>query len=284
MKNIRLLNLKGLNKKLTKQEMLSKITNEEDRFLVSKLFDKIGFTAKRNSVEYTDFLDMRQRQLIEKNLNDVKYENYVAFGGFKNAERTVVIMYPTKLEEIFKNGDFSFDTIFSVIRIKLPNELKGMYSHRDYLSGIIKIGIRREKVGDIITSKDGADIIVLKDAEKYITEGLKQLTRFKKAEFEVVKLQELKVEEPKLAKLSIIIPSMRIDSIVSEAIRTSRAKASEIIKEERVFINHQLVTKGSKEVKTDDIITIRGKGRFRIGMILNSTKRGNLVVEIEKYI
>lgn len=276
--------LKGLNKNLTKQEILSKFTNEEDRLLISKLLDKIDFATKRNSVEYTDFLDMRQRQLIEKTLGEMKCTNYVAYGGFKNAERTAVIIYPDKLEEIFKNEDFSFDTIFSVIRIKLPNELKGRYSHRDYLSGIIKIGLKREKVGDIITSKGGADIIVLKDAEKYVVNGLKELTRFKKAEFEVLALKELRIEEPKLEKMSIIIPSMRIDSMVSDIIRTSRAKALEIIKEERVFVNHQLVTKGSKEVKENDIITVRGKGRFKVGTIVNSTKRGNLVVEIEKYV
>ncbi len=276
--------LKGLNKNLTKQEILSKFTNEEDRLLISKLLDKIDFATKRNSVEYTDFLDMRQRQLIEKTLGEMKCTNYVAYGGFKNAERTAVIIYPDKLEEIFKNEDFSFDTIFSVIRIKLPNELKGRYSHRDYLSGIIKIGLKREKVGDIITSKGGADIIVLKAAEKYVVNGLKELTRFKKAEFEVLALKELRIEEPKLEKMSIIIPSMRIDSMVSDIIRTSRAKALEIIKEERVFVNHQLVTKGSKEVKENDIITVRGKGRFKVGTIVNSTKRGNLVVEIEKYV
>ena len=276
--------LKGLNKNLTKQEILSKFTNEEDRLLISKLLDKIDFTSKRNSIEYTDFLDMRQRQLIEKTLAEIKCTNYVAFGGFKKAERTAVIIYPDKLEEIFKNEDFSFDTIFSVIRIKLPNELKGRYSHRDYLSGIIKIGLKREKVGDIITSKDGADIIVLKAAEKYVVSGLKELTRFKKAEFEVLTLKELRIEAPKLEKMSIIIPSMRIDSMVSDIIRTSRAKALEIIKEERVFVNHQLVTKGSKEVKENDIITVRGKGRFKVGTIVNSTKRGNLVVEIEKYV
>ena len=276
--------LKGLNKNLTKQEILSKFTNEEDRLLISKLLDKIDFATKRNSVEYTDFLDMRQRQLIEKTLGEMKCTNYVAYGGFKNAERTAVIIYPDKLEEIFKNEDFSFDTIFSVIRIKLPNELKGRYSHRDYLSGIIKIGLKREKVGDIITSKGGADIIVLKAAEKYVANGLKELTRFKKAEFEVLILKDLRIEEPKLEKMSIIIPSMRIDSMVSDIIRTSRAKALEIIKEERVFVNHQLVTKGSKEVKENDIITVRGKGRFKVGTIVNSTKRGNLVVEIEKYV
>ena len=277
------INKKG-DEDLNKQEVLNKISNEEDKLLVSKMIDKIEFTSKRNSVEHMDFLDMRQRQLLEKVLKEIKYVDYIAFGGYKMAERTTIITYPEKLEEIFLENRFDYNSVFGVIRIVLPNELKGMYAHRNYLSGILKIGIKREKVGDIITRFDGADIVVLKDAEKYVLDGLKELTRFSKAEFTTVKLSELQVEEPKKEKISIIIPSMRIDSIVSEIIRTSRAKATEIIKEEKVFINHELIAKGSKEVKINDLITVRGRGRFKIGKILNSTKKGNLVIEVEKFV
>ncbi len=269
---------------MNRQEILEKYINEDDRLLVSKLLDKIEFVEKRNTVEYTEFLDMRQRQILEKILLELKYSNYRAFGGFKTAERTAIILYPDKLEEIFENELFDYNTIFNVIKISLPNELKGMYSHRDYLGAIIKIGMKREKVGDILTSKDGAEIIVFKDSEKYITNGLKELTRFSKSEFEIIKLDDLNIEEPKTQVLKIIIPSMRIDSIVSEIIKTSRAKALAIIKEERVFVNHELVTKGSKEVKENDLITVRGKGRFKINQIINNTRKGNLVLEVEKYV
>ena len=268
---------------MNRQEIVNRFIKEEDRLLVSRLLDKIEFTTKRNSIEYTDFLDMRQRQLLERILKEIKYTNYVAYGGYKTAERTIIILYPIKLEEVFKKDNFDYNTILGVIRILLPNELKRMYSHRDYLSGIIKIGMNREKVGDIIAYSDGADIVVLKNAEKYILNGLKELTRFSKAEFEKIKLDNLNIEEPKTQKVNIIIPSMRLDSIVSEIIKTSRAKSTEIIKEERVFINHELVTKGSKELKVGDIITVRGKGRFKVGNIVNNTKKGNLILEVEKY-
>lgn len=268
---------------MDRQKILNNISNEEDRILVSKMLDKIEQSNKRNSVEYTEFLNLSQRQLLEKILIKLKFHNYVATGGYNNAERTALIIYPNKLEELFKNNQFSFDTILGVIRIILPNELKGMYFHRDYLGAIIKIGLKREKVGDIITCKDGADIIVLKEAEEYIIQGLKQLKRFSKAEVEQVNLDNLNVEEPKTKVLNVIIPSMRLDSILSETLRTSRAKASEIIKEERVFINHELVTKGAKELKNEDIITVRGKGRFKVGNILNNTKKGNIILEITKF-
>lgn len=269
---------------MNRNDILSKITNDEDRFLVAKLLDKIEFVAKRNSVEYTDFLDIRQSKMLEKVMKELKLNNYFLYGGYLEAERNVLVIFPNKLEDVFKQGQFDYNSIVEVIRIKLPNELKGMYSHRDYLGAVIKIGMKREKVGDIITNNNGADLIVLKESAKYILEGLKGLTRFSKSDFEEVKIEELNIAEPKIQRLEIIIPSMRIDSIVSEAIRISRSKASDMIKEERVFINNELITKGSKEAKEGDKVTVRGKGRFKVGNVINTTKKGNLVLEIEKSI
>lgn len=269
---------------MNRNDILSKITNDEDRFLVAKLLDKIEFVAKRNSVEYTDFLDIRQSKMLEKVMKELKLNNYFLYGGYLEAERNVLVIFPNKLEDVFKQGQFDYNSIVEVIRIKLPNELKGMYSHRDYLGAVIKIGMKREKVGDIITNNNGADLIVLKESAKYILEGLKGLTRFSKSDFEEVKIEELNIAEPKIQRLEIIIPSMRIDSIVSEAIRISRSKASDMIKEERVFINNELITKGAKEAKEGDKVTVRGKGRFKVGNVINTTKKGNLVLEIEKSI
>lgn len=268
---------------MNRQEILNKLENDEDKLLIARIFDKIEFSIKRNSIEHTDFLDIRQRHLIERIMKNIKFNNFVIYGGYNEAERNILIIYPNKLEEIFKGEKFDFNTLVGIMRITLPNELKGIYSHRNYLGGIIKTGIKREKVGDIVTNINGADIIILKESEKYIYEGLKTLTRFHKARLDKIKIEELQIEKPKMQILNIIIPSMRIDSIVSEVIKTSRAKAVDIIKAERVFVNHELIFKSSKEIKTGDLITVRGKGRFKVGSILNNTKKGNLILEIEKY-
>lgn len=269
---------------MNRQEILSKYEGEEDRLLVSKLLDKIEFVEKKNSVENTDFLDIHQRGILEKVLKTIKYKNYIIYGGYENAERTMIIMYPEKLETVFENNYFDYNNIVQIIRIILPNEMRGKYNHRDYLGAIVKVGIKREKVGDIIVSLDGAEIITTKEMIEYLKSSLGELTRFSKSTFEIHKLEELNIAPPKIEIMNIIIPSMRMDSIVSEIIRTSRSKAMEFINSERVFINSELVTKNAKILKENDMITVRGKGRFKISKILNSTKKGNLVVEIEKYV
>lgn len=269
---------------MNKQEILNRYDNEEDRLLVSKLLDKIELTQKKNAVENTDFLDMRQRGILEKVLKQISYQNYVFYGGYENCERTMVILYPEKLETVFENQYFDYNNLMNIIRIILPSEMRGKYSHRDYLGGIVKMGIKREKVGDILVSVDGADIIASNDVISYLDTSLRELTRFSKSEFEVHKIEELNITPPKTETVNIIIPSMRLDSIVSELIKTSRSKVLEIINSERVFINNEVVTKNAKMLKENDMITVRGKGRFKITGIINTTKKGNLVLEVEKYV
>lgn len=268
---------------MNRQEILSKHENEDDRLLVSRLLDKIEFVEKKNNVESTDFLDMHQRAILEKMLKMIKYKNYMIYGGYENAERTMIILYPEKLDTVFENDYFDYNNLVQIIRIILPNEMRGKYSHRDYLGAVIKVGIKREKVGDIITSIDGADIIVSKETVEYLKTSLSELTRFSKSIFEVQQVEELNIVPPKTEMINIIVPSMRMDSIVSEVVRTSRSKVIEFINSERVFVNNELTTKNSKMLKENDMITVRGKGRFKVKQIVNSTKKGNLVVEIEKY-
>lgn len=269
---------------MNRQEILAKYEKEEDRLLVSKLLDKIEFAQKKNTVETTDFLDMHQKSILEKVLKSVKYDNYIVYGGYENAERTMIIIYPEKLETVFANNYFDYNNIVQIIRITLPNEMRGKYTHRDYLGAVIKVGVKREKVGDILVSIDGADMIVSKEMIEYLNTSLRELTRFSKSTFEIHQIEELNIAPVNTEIIKIIIPSMRMDSIVSEIVRTSRSKANELIDSERVFINNELVTKNSKMLKENDMITVRGKGRFKVKQILNSTKKGNLVLEVEKYI
>ena len=85
-------------------------------------------------------------------------------------------------------------------------------------------------------------------------------------------------------KIKIIVPSLRLDNIVSDLAKTSRNKAATIINQERVFVNGQNEPKLSKQIKMGDIITIRGKGRFIVKDADGTTRSGRTVLIIEKYV
>lgn len=148
----------------------------------------------------------------------------------------------------------------------------------------MKLGIEREKIGDILVFEDGADIVILNDISNSLLELLPELTRFSKSSFELVDISSIRPAKVNLEIVSIIVPSLRIDALVAELAHTSRAKALELISSERIFVNFEVITKASKFINYGDLVTIRGKGRFRIDSLVSTTKSGNIKIEVSKYI
>ena len=238
------------------KQILNDYRDKDDKILLAQILDKVELVEKRNKIEYTNFLDLAQIELVQKFINKIKLENYISYGGFEQAERRVFVIYPEKFNSIIVEKNLS--NIIQVIRIKLPDELKGKYTHRDYLGAIIKLGIERKKVGDIIVDNNGADIIVDKDITKFLLENLGSLTRFSKCEITVEEIKNLRQVEIRKEEFEIIVSSLRLDNVISELARCSRNKALDIINMERVFINFQCETKKTKQIKIGDMITIRG--------------------------
>ena len=148
----------------------------------------------------------------------------------------------------------------------------------------MKLGVKREKIGDILVENEGADIIVSKEILKFLNLNLPSLNRFKECDIHEIKLNELKKIEI-IPKYKIIqVSSMRLDNIVSEIVNTSRNKAKEILESNRVFVNYINEAKGTKQIKVNDTITVRGKGRFKIEEIIGTTKKGKINIKIEIFI
>lgn len=262
--------------------ILNKYKKPEEKLILSKILDKISFCETRNQIQVTDFLDLAQQELITKFLKFQKQENYILFGGFEEAERKTIVFYPEKLETLIKENKIDFNEWIKVLRITLPNENKGKYEHKNYLGALMKLGIKREKVGDILVDDDGADILISKDILKFLQSNLLELTRFQKAQLEEINLNDIKKVSIEKEQITITVSSMRLDNIVAELAKCSRSKANELLMQERVFVNFEVVTKQTKEIKEGDRVTIRGKGRFIIKEVLGNTRKGNILVLVEK--
>ena len=254
--------------------------SEEEKLLIAKILDKLEFCKTRNKIVNTDFFNISEIGVIKKVLEEQKVSNYFFFGGKQEADRSILILYPDKITEEIARKNIS--NIVEIIRIIIPNELK--YEHRDYLSGIMKLGIKREKFGDILVTDTGADIVCLKEISEYLQMNLKELIRFKKSTINLFDISELENIETKFEEFSIIVSSVRLDNFVAELARCSRTKAIEFIEEMRVFVNSIVQEKSSKKINEGDIITIRGKGKFVFDSIQRETKNNKFVINIRKYI
>lgn len=265
----------------------------DDKLIIAKLGDKIKISKTNNKIVNTEFLNAYKRLLIQKELNRLKEKNYMFFGGFEESEYKTLIIYPEKFKEEFElylNGQNSnivknaINSIVKAIRIKLPKELIGKYEHRDYLSAVMKFGIVRDHIGDIIVHKDGAYIIILNENAEYIKNSLKELIRFRKSEIDVIHIEDIILKPIQFKEIKISISSNRLDNFVSEISKISRSQAEELLKNERITLNSKIETKSSKEIKEQDTLVIRGRGKFKVDEFIGNNRKGKLVVTIKKYV
>ncbi len=132
---------------MQKQEILKKYSTKEDKLLISKLLDKIGERDRANKIVTTDFLNMHEKSICQEALKIEKINNYLFAGGFNNAERSILVFFPDKFEEEYIKSQLQ--NWIAIMRIELPKYCEE-YTHREYLGGIMKLGVKREKIGDIL--------------------------------------------------------------------------------------------------------------------------------------
>ena len=266
---------------MNKKELLEG-HNKEEQILISKMMDKMEEAKQKNKITNTDFLDGYQIRICTEILNKAKFNNYIFFGRYKEAKKKIIVFYPDKFKFIIENKKYM--NKLCAIRISLPNELYGAYTHKNYLGMIMKLGVVREKVGDILVKESGADVIVMPEIVKYLLTNLSELTRLRKADIKEIPINELEKVEIKTKEYNIIVSALRLDNIIAELAKTSRMQAKELINQERVFVNFKNEIKQTKLLNEGDLISIRGKGRFKISEIIGNTQKGRYILKIEKYV
>jgi len=263
---------------INKDQVLKKVDSIEDKLLISKVIDKALKAEREYTVTYTNFLDPRQKALIKKHLIgelDVKSEFN---GGYSGAEREVAIFAP----EFLSLDDESFySDILKAVSVKTAGD-SGL-THRDFLGSLMGLGIKREKIGDIIVNEDTCKIVVLNEIAEYIALNLDKVGKVK-VKAEITDISNVSTPNAKFKEINTTVASLRLDAITSAGFGISRTKALDYIKGEKVSINWETVSSPAKEVKEGDIISFKGKGRAVLEKIGSETKKGRITVTLKKYI
>lgn len=103
-------------------------------------------------------------------------------------------------------------------------------------------------------------------------------------DFEPVELEVAENLSLNFEKERIITSSMRVDNIVSNLGNMSRGKAQDLIKSGNVRLNWSNDVNRNRLLEEGDVLSLRGKGKYRISGIVGHSKKGNIVLEVEKYV
>lgn len=262
----------------TKEQILKRFTKTEDKLFISKILDKAEKCITEKCFVGTDFVDPYQRGMIEKTFSGNKDINCTFFGGFTGAERVIVILHPNFMS-------FNEESNGSVFLKRLNVELRENHkmSHRDFLGSLMSLGIKREKIGDILISNNSCDIIILSEIADYIKYNLNRISNTKVSP-EFKNLDEIEKPDTKTRDISTTVASLRIDCVSSAGFGLSRTKIVDIIKSERLYLNWEIPNGTTRQVKEGDIISIRGKGRVIVEKIGGKTKKDRIGILIKRFI
>ena len=92
--------------------------------------------------------------------------------------------------------------------------------------------------------------------------------------------------EPVVKKqaLTVIVTALRLDCVIAGLCRMSRAKAQDLIRAQRVSVNHKILDECDFLCHNEDTISVRGYGRFVLKGQRGQTRSDRIVAEFEQYV
>ena len=251
----------------------------------SNLSDKLVRCVEDGYITYSDFLDEREQSEAIKAFSKSKDCKMIIYGKNENFERGMAVFVPSFLELEDENAlkeFFEENSGDPISCLFVKKDRFSTLSHRDYLGALMGMGIERKTVGDIVVSDDGAYIFVSEKIKKYIIENLTSVGR---GSVEIKEVSSLPRENAARTNIiTVTVPSMRLDNIVSSAFKLSRTKASQAICDSLVFLNGVQTEKPDAKVSQGDKIVLRKKGKAILKSVIGKSKKDRFIIEIEIYI
>lgn len=251
-----------------KQKFLSGLDDEHE-IQFAHIYDLALQADKFGCARFGDFLsESGQSELLKrKNLLPCAFE---LFGGFPDAERKMV--------------GFSYDGEmgqYPIVPVVIRGKNLSSLSHRDFLGSIMALGIKREKVGDIITG--GEKCIVFSCEE--ISRVILQLDRVGKTPVvcEEESLSELELPARQFTEIKGTVASLRLDAVLAMMIGTGRGNTGEWIRSGRVFVNGICASKADMRLSGGEKISVRGVGKAELELG-GTSRKDRIFITLKKYV
>lgn len=237
------------------------------------LLDKVKLCRKSDTVQYTDFMTPEEAMALARICSDEGLFLKL-YGGLPDSERVMGGIFAFEQTEF----DFPLDVLAITGNLKFES-----LSHRDYLGSILSVGIRREKIGDINVFEDGAEIFIHRDISSYMEMSIQKI-KHTGVKTTLIPIEKARGKLQSYQEFKAIVSSMRMDCVVAEMLRISRAKAVLEIRSGGIKVNHIVREEIDYKIKENDLFSIRNHGRFQIASLVGKTKSDRQTLLIKKYI
>lgn len=250
---------------------------KEDELIIKRINELAAKCHRSSRFIFTDFLNPSEISLILNNEQDIEYVEHQFYGGAGQCERQMLRFGSSEIlgyEEEFP--------ISCVVAEPVAKKFADELGHRDILGAIMNLGIDRSTIGDIFIKDNIGYILCVDRIAEYITENLDKIKRTNvKCRIEKGDIAAI---QPELELSEAVVSSERIDGVIAKLYNMSRSQVTEYFRQKKVFVNGKIMENNSYFLKENDIISVRGFGKFIFEGIKCETKKGKIRVSIKKYI
>ena len=250
--------------------------NPEDRLLLAKVWDKINAGQRKNIPAHTCFLSPRELELARYLFGSL--EGLYSFGGFRDAERRMLVYLPDYLDESTLMEEDS-----PVVCLRSAFFHGDNPSHRDFLGALMGAGIARETIGDICVGKESCDFFVTEEIAPYILQNFTSAGRTH-LRLSRIPLSQASIPEPEVKEIRDTLASLRLDSVISSGFRIGRSLAAQYVTQGKAAIDGLPCEKPDKVVTEGSKISVRGLGKIRLVSVNGRTKKDRISVIIQRYV
>jgi RNA-binding protein YlmH len=247
----------------------------DEHHFVDKAWEWISQASELHMVKRTDFLDPRQAVIVTALVQKTDNVCVHFYGGYEGAERQRALIAP----------DYHMDKEdmgIEVLSISGGDSKFLTLTHGDFMGSILGLGMKRDKIGDIHVHESGCHCLVAAEASAYLHLQLQQVHKVA-VQTEIIPLEQFLPAKVTLEEQHISVASLRMDGIVSDAFRLSRAKILLPIKSGKCKVNWKVEEDPSKTLHEGDVISVQGLGRFKVLEVEGMSKKGRIRMKIGRY-
>ncbi|ABR48951.1 RNA-binding S4 domain protein [Alkaliphilus metalliredigens QYMF] len=261
---------------LNRDQYIEHIQDEKLKLVAVKLLDKVEMVMRKHEVKYTNFLTPYEIKHMLAILNTFEEICFFAIGGHEDAERKTLVIFQAYLDPS------DIESPIAAIEIQSSTRFNQLM-HRDFLGAILGLGIKREKIGDILLQDDICQVVITTELRDYVLLNLVKVGNMS-VKVREIELEEIKAPDKVYKEIRLNVASLRLDAIVSAGFKLSRSEAHVLIQKQRCSVNWEVIDKPSNEVSCGDLISIRGKGRMIVENIEGTTRSGRTSIKLHKLI
>ncbi len=254
----------------------------EQKILYSHLLDRMVRSENRNVVMTSGFMTEAETSGADGLLRAAGCRQYGFFGGYPEAERKCAVFLTDYCDaEAVAEMPSLAELVYVEAKVNKFDEGKADFSHRDVLGSLMRLGIERDMIGDIMTDGGTAVIIAKASIADFLRENLTKISRYP-VEVTLHDTYDI-VPKADFEEGFDTVASMRLDAMVSSVFKTSRGMAADAIGAGLVAVNGVAVTKTDLTVREGDKIAFRGKGKAVIDKTDGLSKKGRIRFSFRRY-